>query len=63
MKTLQSQLKTHLHGVPWLYEGADQVQVFHRLPDLLSPAAGLVAGEQTPAANSEVVKHGRCSQC
>lgn len=36
---------TDLHGVPWFNEGADQVQMFHRFFDLLSPAAGLVAGE------------------
>lgn len=47
IKSNKSQMDrvTDLHGVPWFNEGADQVQVFHRFFDLLSPAAGLVAGE------------------
>lgn len=47
IKSNQSQMDqvTDLHGVPWFNKGADQVQVFHRFFDLLSPAAGLVAGE------------------
>ena len=46
-----------LHGAPWLKAGVGEFQIVRRLFDSLSPAAVLVAVEQTPAACSEVGQH------
>lgn len=47
-----------LHGVPGLHKYLGEVQEFERFSDGLSPAARLVAGEQTPSPGSEVGQHG-----
>ena len=49
-----------LHGAPWLQKAVGEVQIVGRFDDGLSPAAVLVAGEQTPATGSQVGQHGRC---
>lgn len=51
---------TNLHGVPWL-KRTDQVQTFIRFFGGWSPAAELVAVEQTPATGSEAGQHARSS--
>ena len=52
-----------LHGAPWLKTGVGEFQIIGRLFDSLSPAAGLVAVEQTPAAGSEVGQHAHSLRC
>lgn len=51
-----------LHGVPWLDEGVDQVQLIDRFLGMRNLATGLVAGEQTPATDPEVVQHAHRSE-
>lgn len=53
-------MRTNLHGVPWL-KSIDQVQTVIWFFRGWSPAAELVAVEQTPATGPEARQHGRCS--